>query len=141
MNRKILFRGKLTSGRGWSYGNLNIRPNNITVITPFNGHIGVYGQVIPDTVGQYTGLNDTNGKEIFEGDIVHNKDVWGKYTGVIVFKMVGSWLIGTCFRDGQEKALLAIQLVFHRTMKLSETVMTIRNCWRNLEHSRNRHRV
>ena len=86
MNRKILFRGKLTSGRGWSYGNLNIRPNNITVITPFNGHIGVYGQVIPDTVGQYTGLNDTNGKEIFEGDIVRNKDVWDKYTGVIVFK-------------------------------------------------------
>ena len=86
MNRKILFRGKLTSGRGWSYGNLNIRPNNITVITPFNGHIGVYGQVIPDTVGQYTGLNDTNGKEIFEGDIVHNKDVWDKYIGVIVFR-------------------------------------------------------
>ena len=86
MNRKILFRGKLTSGRGWSYGNLNIRPNNITVITPFNGHIGVYGQVIPDTVGQYTGLNDKNGKEIFEGDIVHNKDVWDKYIGVIVFR-------------------------------------------------------
>lgn len=86
MNRKILFRGKLTSGRGWSYGNLNIRPNNITVITPFNGHIGVYGQVIPDTVGQYTGLNDKNGKEIFEGDIVRNKNVWGTYIGVIVFK-------------------------------------------------------
>lgn len=86
MNRKILFRGKLTSGRGWSYGNLNIRLNDIAVITPFSGHIGIYGQVIPDTVGEYTGLNDKNGKDIFEGDIVRNRNVWVMCTGVIVFK-------------------------------------------------------
>lgn len=69
MNREITFRGKELIHNKWIYGGLaEDKYENAVILPKNNWQKG--GCVNKDTIGQFTGLYDKNGREIYEGDIL-----------------------------------------------------------------------
>ena len=86
--REIKFRGKLLDNGEWIYGSLLVShfkddKKERYFITQFSGNYTFEHKVDPATVGQYTGLKDKSGREIWEGDI---------------FKEDGSGIVRSVFR-------------------------------------------
>lgn len=109
MNREIKFRG-ISSDKKWHFGCLVNNMWTFSELTERSGQsvceilTGNYTSdnwqeaieeetnlvsVIPESVGQFTGLKDKNGKEIYEGDILSEKwkvEVYCSITGAYMVK-------------------------------------------------------
>jgi uncharacterized phage protein (TIGR01671 family) len=92
--RPIKFRGKRVDNGEWVEGDL-LKDGLSTFIFPTSAgwfeFVNKTVNVIPETIGQFTGLRDKNGKEIYEGDVLkeatprsHMFKVWNEQGGFVM---------------------------------------------------------
>ena len=83
MERVVKFRGKDVKSGEWVYGSLVTYPNGRCEIVVFDDGEILEHEVDAESVGQFTGLHDKDGKEVYEGDVLVICEYKNMLTGVV----------------------------------------------------------
>lgn len=131
--RDILFRGKRTDNGEWVYGLLcrvgdtyaNIRRMDTAVLY----------SVLTNTIGQFTGLTDKNGRKIFEGDILEGIRYGNEERAEVLWiDKAASWGIRYSFREKKESGYTSwLNSAWFRSINDARAPVVIGNIYDNPE--------
>lgn len=102
--RTIKFRAQDIASNKWLFGDIRHHKNDVCIFEQ-GGNIGE--QVKPETVGQFTGLTDKDGKEIYEGDVIRINLTDGSTTiSSVVWNRRGYWKCDIYINHGVQLGLI-----------------------------------